>query len=75
MLVSYFRCQNSRLYNHILLNSFVFLQAQQFKKAGTKIRRKMWYQNMKIKLVVLGILLLLVLVIWLSICHGFDCTN
>ncbi|KAK1425359.1 hypothetical protein QVD17_20710 [Tagetes erecta] len=49
--------------------------AQQFKKAGTKIRRKMWYQNMKIKLVVLGILLLLVLVIWLSICHGFDCTN
>ncbi|PWA90587.1 vesicle-associated membrane protein [Artemisia annua] len=53
----------------------LFFQAQQFKKAGTKIRRKMWYQNMKIKLVVLGILLLLVLVIWLSICHGFDCTN
>ncbi|KVH97361.1 vesicle-associated membrane protein 724 isoform X2 [Cynara cardunculus var. scolymus] len=50
-------------------------KAQEFKKAGTKIRRKMWYQNMKIKLVVLGILLLLVLVIWLSICHGFDCTN
>ncbi|KAB1214003.1 hypothetical protein CJ030_MR5G017266 [Morella rubra] len=50
-------------------------QAQQFKVKGTQIRRKMWYQNMKIKLVVLGILLLLVLIIWISICHGFDCTN
>ncbi|KAJ7980257.1 Vesicle-associated membrane protein [Quillaja saponaria] len=50
-------------------------QAQEFKKQGTQIRRKMWYQNMKIKLVVLGILLFLVLIIWLSVCHGFDCTN
>lgn len=50
-------------------------QAQDFKKQGTQIRRKMWYQNMKIKLVVLGILLLLVLIIWLSVCNGFDCTN
>ncbi|KAL5701204.1 hypothetical protein ACHQM5_026567 [Ranunculus cassubicifolius] len=50
-------------------------QAQEFKKQGTQVRRKMWYQNMKIKLVVLGILLILVLVIWLSVCHGFDCTN
>lgn len=50
-------------------------QAQEFKNKGTKIRRKMWYQNMKIKLVVLGILLFLVLVIWLSVCHGFNCTK
>ncbi|KAB2599414.1 vesicle-associated membrane protein 724 [Pyrus ussuriensis x Pyrus communis] len=50
-------------------------QAQDYKNKGTQIRRKMWYQNMKIKLVVFGILVLLVLVIWLSICHGFDCTN
>uniref|UniRef100_A0A2P2JF25 Vesicle-associated membrane protein 724 n=2 Tax=Rhizophora mucronata TaxID=61149 RepID=A0A2P2JF25_RHIMU len=50
-------------------------QAQMYKQQGTQIRRKMWYQNMKIKLVVLGILLLLVLIIWLSICHGFNCTN
>ncbi|KAG4990515.1 hypothetical protein AAZX31_09G044800 [Glycine max] len=49
--------------------------AQDFRKQGTQVRRKMWYQNMKIKLVVLGILLVLVLVIWLSICGGFDCTN
>ncbi|TQD89930.1 hypothetical protein C1H46_024485 [Malus baccata] len=50
-------------------------QAQDYKNKGTQMRRKMWYQNMKIKLVVFGILLLLILVIWLSICHGFDCTN
>ncbi|CAH9071779.1 unnamed protein product [Cuscuta europaea] len=49
--------------------------AKQFKKQGTEIRRKMWYQNMKVKLVVLGILILLVLVIWLSVCHGFNCAN
>ncbi|MED6106472.1 hypothetical protein PIB30_000186 [Stylosanthes scabra] len=50
-------------------------QAQDFRKKGTQIRRKMWYQNMKIKLVVLGILLFLVLVIWLSVCHGFSCSK
>ncbi|OMO53657.1 Synaptobrevin [Corchorus capsularis] len=50
-------------------------QAQEYKRKGDQIRRKMWYQNMKIKLVVFGILLLLILIIWLSVCHGFDCTN
>ncbi|MBA0801488.1 hypothetical protein Gohar_011852 [Gossypium harknessii] len=50
-------------------------QAQAYKNQGTKIRRKMWYQNMKIKMVVLGIFLLLVLVIWVSVCHGFDCSD
>ncbi|CAN4106224.1 unnamed protein product [Withania somnifera] len=49
--------------------------AQEFKEKGTQIWRKIWYQNMKIKLVVLGIILFLVLIIWLSICHGFNCTN
>ncbi|TYI12435.1 hypothetical protein ES332_A09G277700v1 [Gossypium tomentosum] len=50
-------------------------QAQAYKNQGTKIRRKMWYQNMKIKMVVLGTLLLLVLVIWVSVCHGFHCSD
>lgn len=50
-------------------------QAQEYKKQGTQIRRKMWYQNMKIKLVVFGILLMLVLIIWLSVCHGFNCSK
>ncbi|KAK9989246.1 hypothetical protein SO802_029485 [Lithocarpus litseifolius] len=48
-------------------------QAQDFRTSGTKIRRKMWLQNMKIKLIVLGILIALILIIVLSICHGFNC--
>ncbi|KAA3479102.1 vesicle-associated membrane protein 721-like protein [Gossypium australe] len=48
-------------------------QAQDFRSTGTKIRRKMWLQNMKIKLIVLGILIALILIIVLSVCHGFNC--
>ncbi|XP_030943530.1 vesicle-associated membrane protein 721-like [Quercus lobata] len=48
-------------------------QAQDFRTSGTKIRRKMWLQNMKIKLIVLGILIALILIIVLSVCHGFNC--
>lgn len=58
----------------IMLDMFNF-QAQGFKKQGTRIRKKMWLQNMKIKLVVLGILLFLVVIIWVSVCRGFDCTK
>ncbi|KAL5197035.1 hypothetical protein ABZP36_000547 [Zizania latifolia] len=50
-------------------------QAQEFKKQGVKIRRKTELQNMKIKLVVLGIILLLVIIVWVSVCQGFDCTK
>ncbi|CAA0818658.1 Putative vesicle-associated membrane protein 726 [Striga hermonthica] len=48
-------------------------QAQDFRTQGTKIRRKMWYQNMKIKLIVFGIAVAIVLIIFLSICPGFKC--
>ncbi|KMT13690.1 hypothetical protein BVRB_4g080720 [Beta vulgaris subsp. vulgaris] len=48
-------------------------QAQDFRQQGTKMRRKMWFQNMKIKLIVLGIIIALILIIVLSICHGFNC--
>ncbi|KAL3828357.1 hypothetical protein ACJIZ3_017159 [Penstemon smallii] len=49
-------------------------QAQDFRTQGTKMRRKMWIQNMKVKLIVLLIIIALILVMWLSICHGFKCT-
>lgn len=49
--------------------------AQEFKRGGDHVRRKMWLQNMKIKLTVLGIILVLALIIWLSICRGFNCSN
>ncbi|KAI4296968.1 hypothetical protein L6164_036882 [Bauhinia variegata] len=48
-------------------------QAQDFRNSGTKICRKMWLQNMKTKLIVLGILIELILIIVLSVCHGFNC--
>ncbi|CAN6545146.1 hypothetical protein ACFX13_036297 [Malus domestica] len=48
-------------------------QAQDFRQQGTQMRRKMWFQNMKIKLIVLGILIALILIIVLSVCNGFKC--
>ncbi|MCO5608804.1 hypothetical protein L7F22_063021 [Adiantum nelumboides] len=48
-------------------------QADNFQKQGKQLRRRMWLQNMKVKLVVLGIVVVLILIIWLSICHGFKC--
>ncbi|KAG0484085.1 hypothetical protein HPP92_012177 [Vanilla planifolia] len=48
-------------------------QAQDFRQGGTRLRRKMWLQNMKIKLVVLAIVVALILIIVLSVCHGFSC--
>ncbi|XP_042381111.1 putative vesicle-associated membrane protein 726 [Zingiber officinale] len=48
-------------------------QAQDFRQQGTKLKRKMWVDNMKIKLAVFGIIALLILLIILSICPGFRC--
>uniref|UniRef100_A0A803KMW8 Uncharacterized protein n=1 Tax=Chenopodium quinoa TaxID=63459 RepID=A0A803KMW8_CHEQI len=50
-------------------------QAQDFRQQGTQMRRKMWLQNMKIKLIVLGIIIALILIIVLSVCHGFNCAK
>ncbi|XP_058764660.1 vesicle-associated membrane protein 722-like [Vicia villosa] len=50
-------------------------QAQDFRQQGTKIRRKMWFQNMKIKLIVLGIIIAIILIIVLSVCGGFNCSK
>ncbi|KAI9115925.1 hypothetical protein K1719_012855 [Acacia pycnantha] len=48
-------------------------QAQDFRQQGTKFRRKMWFQNMKIKLIVLAIIVLLILGVIFSVCGGFKC--
>lgn len=50
-------------------------QAQDFRKQGTKLRRKMWYKNMKIKMVLFGVLFLLIIIIWISVCGGFSCSK
>ncbi|KAH9603636.1 hypothetical protein KSS87_012451 [Heliosperma pusillum] len=46
-------------------------QAQDFRQQGTKIRRSMWLQNMKIKLIVLGIIIALILIIVVSVLFGY----
>ncbi|KAL1330250.1 hypothetical protein HN51_047426 [Arachis hypogaea] len=48
-------------------------QAQDFRTQGTKMKKKMWIENMKIKLIVFGIALLLVFILFMSICRGFSC--
>ncbi|EFJ08162.1 hypothetical protein SELMODRAFT_235084 [Selaginella moellendorffii] len=48
-------------------------QADNFQRQGRQLRRKMWLQNMKMKLIVLAIVLFVIVVIWLAICHGFSC--
>lgn len=48
-------------------------QADNFQRQGRQLRRKMWLQNLKFKLIVLGIVLVVMLIIWLSICKGFSC--
>ncbi|XP_021725461.1 vesicle-associated membrane protein 724-like [Chenopodium quinoa] len=47
----------------------------EYRNRAIEIRRKMWYQNAKIKLIILGVIfLILALVIWASICNGFNCS-
>ncbi|XP_024030070.1 vesicle-associated membrane protein 722 isoform X2 [Morus notabilis] len=48
-------------------------KAQELRQRGAQMRRKMWLQNMKIKLTVLGILVALILIVVLSVCGGFNC--
>ncbi|KAK6929608.1 Longin domain [Dillenia turbinata] len=50
-------------------------QAQDFRQQGTKMKRKMWVQNMKIKLIVAGIVAALILLILMTICPGFRCLS
>ncbi|KFK31079.1 hypothetical protein AALP_AA6G065700 [Arabis alpina] len=48
-------------------------EAQDFRIRATQMRIKMWFQNMKIKLIVLAIIIALILIIVLSVCGGFKC--
>lgn len=49
-------------------------QANGFNKMAKDVRWKLWLQNMKVKLfIILVVLVVLALVIWLSVCQGFKC--
>lgn len=50
-------------------------QADTFQRTGRTLRRKMWWQNLKMKLIVGLIVLVVVFVIFLSVCKGFKCVK
>ncbi|KAG6495243.1 vesicle-associated membrane protein 727-like [Zingiber officinale] len=49
------------------------LQADSFQRQGRQLRRKMWLQNLRFKLMVAGVILAIILVLWLMACGGFKC--
>ena len=50
------------------------LQAHQFQSTGRQIRRKMWWNNVKIKIFLAVLVLVIVLIIFLSVCFsGGNC--
>uniref|UniRef100_A0A1D1ZKI5 Vesicle-associated membrane protein 727 n=1 Tax=Anthurium amnicola TaxID=1678845 RepID=A0A1D1ZKI5_9ARAE len=48
-------------------------QADSFQRQGRQLRRKMWLQNLRLKLMVAGACLALILIVWLMACKGFKC--
>ncbi|XP_047316188.1 vesicle-associated membrane protein 727 [Impatiens glandulifera] len=48
-------------------------QADSFQRQGRQLRRKMWLQNIQMKLMVIGATLALILLLWLIACGGFKC--
>lgn len=62
--------QHSTLTEFFSLNLF---QADSFHRHGRELRRKMWLQNLRFKLMVGGGIAALILILWLMICRGFKC--
>ncbi|KAJ7970588.1 Vesicle-associated membrane protein [Quillaja saponaria] len=48
-------------------------QADSFQRQGRQLRRKMWLQNLRMKLIVGGTVLALFIILWLAVCGGFKC--
>ncbi|XP_068662067.1 vesicle-associated membrane protein 727-like [Aristolochia californica] len=48
-------------------------QADSFQRQGRQLRRKMWLQNLRLKLMVAGAALALIIILWLIACRGFKC--
>ncbi|GLT93356.1 hypothetical protein SLE2022_111530 [Rubroshorea leprosula] len=46
-------------------------QADSFQRQGRELRRKMWLQSLKVKVVVGGTIVALILILWLSACGSF----
>ena len=49
-------------------------QADKFHKTGRQLRSRMWWQNMKMKLIIVAILLLIAVIIFCAVCFsGGNC--
>ncbi|XP_027367850.1 vesicle-associated membrane protein 727 isoform X2 [Abrus precatorius] len=48
-------------------------QADSFQRQGRQLRRKMWLQNLQMKLMVGGGILILIIFLWVVACGGFKC--
>ncbi|XP_043693126.1 vesicle-associated membrane protein 727 isoform X2 [Telopea speciosissima] len=48
-------------------------QADSFQRQGRQLRRKMWLQNLRFKLMVGGAIIALIIILWLMVCRGFTC--
>ncbi|KAL2602590.1 hypothetical protein AAZV13_10G236700 [Glycine max] len=48
-------------------------QADSFQRQGRQLRRKMWLQNLQMKLMVGGGILILIIILWVIACGGFKC--
>uniref|UniRef100_A0A6M2EES2 Vesicle-associated membrane protein 727 n=1 Tax=Populus davidiana TaxID=266767 RepID=A0A6M2EES2_9ROSI len=48
-------------------------QADSFQRQGRELRRKMWLQNLQMKLMVGGGVLVVILILWFVACGGFKC--
>lgn len=48
-------------------------QADSFQRQGRQLRRKMWFQNLQMKLMVGGAIVIFIIIIWLFACGGFKC--
>lgn len=48
-------------------------QADSFQRQGRQLRRKMWLQSLRMKLMIAGAVLILIVILWLVACGGFSC--
>ncbi|CAN4126404.1 unnamed protein product [Withania somnifera] len=48
-------------------------QADGFQRQGRQLRRKMWLQNLQMKLMIGGAILIFIVIVWLFSCGGFKC--
>lgn len=46
-----------------------------FHRQGKQLRRQMWWNNLKMKLLILFVVLFLIFVVFLISCKGFKCTK